>query len=137
VLKIAGFALCLVYFACVLAGVPLAAPRVAPWFLSALSAAFVWGYLVARGRASVAVAVVIVVTLVFPIGALIAIGWPVYASWSALAASFWGAAKERGPLGGVEFLAPTFAAALCAGIVSRLRSNSAVKPDAPLARRLP
>jgi hypothetical protein len=124
-LKIAAFALCLVYFACVLVGVPLAGPRIAPWFLSALSAAFVWCYLVfARGHASVAVAVVIVVTLVLPLGALIAIGWPVYRSWGALAASFWAAAEERGPFGGVEFLAPTIAAALCAGIVGRLRSNA-------------
>jgi hypothetical protein len=43
-LKIAAFALCLAYFACVLAGVPLAGPRIAPWFLSALSALFVWCY---------------------------------------------------------------------------------------------
>ena len=89
-LRIAAFALCLVYFACVLAGVPLAGPRIVPRFLSALSALFVWCYLVfVRGRASVALAVVIVVTLVLPLGALIAIGWPVYRSPSALAASFW------------------------------------------------
>jgi hypothetical protein len=136
-LRIAAFVLCLVYFACVLAGVPLAGPRIAPWFLSALSALFVWCYLVfVRGRASVALAVVIVVTLVFPLGALIVIGWPVYRSWSALAASFWAAAEERGPFGGVEFLAPTIAAALCAGIVGRLRPNIAVTPT-PSARRLP
>lgn len=124
-LKIAAFALCLVYFACVLVGVSLAGARIAPWFLSALSAAFVWCYLVfARRHASVAVAVVIVFTLVLPLGALIAIGWPLYRSWSALAASFWAAAEERGLLGGVEFLAPTIAAALCAGIVGRFRSNA-------------
>jgi hypothetical protein len=135
--KIAAFALCLVYFACVLAGVPLAGPQIAPWFLSALSVAFVWCYIVARGRASIAVAVVIVVTLVFPIAALIAIGWPVYESWSALTASFWAAAKERGLIGGVEFLAPALAAMLCAGIVSRLRSKSAANQDTPSAARLP
>jgi len=136
-LKIAAFALCFVYFGCVLAGVPLAGPRLAPWFLSVLSAVFMWCFLAARGRASIALAVVIVFTLVFPIGALIAIGWPLYSSWSALASSFWDAAIERGAFGGVEFLAPTIAAALVAGIVRRLHSNLAVNLDARSARRLP
>jgi hypothetical protein len=137
-LKLAAFALCIVYFACVVVGVSSLGPTTAPWFLSGLSAAFVWCYLsFARGRVSVALAVVIVVTLVLPIGALIAIGWPVYRSWTALAASFWGAFQERGPLGGVELLAPAVAATLCAGIVAWLRSNIAVNPDAPSARRLP
>jgi hypothetical protein len=135
-LTIAAFAFCLVYFACVLIGVPLVGPRMAPWFLSLLSAAFVCSYLVlARGRTAIALAVVIVVTIVFPLGALIAIGWPVYRTWEALLASFWAAFIERGPLGGVEFLAPTIAAMLCAGIVGRLRSN--IVADAPSARRLP
>ena len=76
--KIAAVALCLVYFVCVLIGVPLIGPRIAPWFLSLLSAAFVYCYLVlARGRIAIALAVVIVVTIVFPLAALIAIGWPV------------------------------------------------------------
>ena len=119
-LKIAALALCLVYFACVLMGVPFVGPRISPWFLSALSAAFVWCYLIfVRGRAGVAVAVVILVTLIFPVGALIFIGWPVYRSWSALAESFWAAAQIRGAFGGVEFLAPTVAAALCVGVVRR------------------
>jgi phosphotransferase system glucose/maltose/N-acetylglucosamine-specific IIC component len=136
--KVAAFALCLVYFAFVLAGVPLAGPRIAPWFLAVLSAAFVWCYLVlTRGRISVALAVVIVVTLVLPLGALIVIAWPVYQSWAGMGASFWAAFEERGPFGGVEFLAPTIAAALCASVVRRWRSNIAVNPDAPSARRLP
>jgi hypothetical protein len=131
--KIAAFALCLVYFACVLAAVPLAGPRIAPWLLSALSAAFVWCYLVlARGRAGVALAVVIVVTFVFPIGALVMIASPLYSSPAALAASLWAAFEERGPLGGVELLAPAAVAALCAGIVGRLRSKIAVTPHVPL-----
>ena len=110
----------------------------APWFLAGLSVAFVWCYLVlARGHISVALAVVIVVTVVLPLGALIVIGWPVYQSWSALVASFWVAFEDRGPFGTVEFLAPTIAAALGAGVVRRWRSNIAVDPDAPSARRLP
>ena len=137
-LKFVALALCLIYFALVLTGVPLAGPRAAPWFLAILSAAFVWCYLVlAHGRISVALAVVIVVTFVLPLGALIVIGWPVYQSWAMLAASFWAAFEDRGPFGGVEFLAPMIAAALCAGVVRRWRSNTAVNPDAPSARRLP
>jgi hypothetical protein len=125
--KIAALALCLVYFACVLTGVPFVGPRVSPWFLSVLSAGFVWCYLMfVRGHAGVAVAVVILFTLVFPVGALVFIGWPVYRSWSALAESFWAAAQIRGPMGGVEFLAPTIAAALCAGIVGRLTAQRKV-----------
>lgn len=128
-LKIAALALCLVYFACVIAGVPLVGPRISPWFLSALSAAFVWCYLVlVRGHVGVAVAVVILVTIVFPVVALIFIGWPVYRSWTALAGSFWAAAQIRGPFGGVEFLAPTIAAALCAGIVRRKSNAPTLSP---------
>lgn len=123
-IKLAAFALCIVYFVCVVASVPLVGPANNPWFLSGLSVAFVWCYLgLARGRGSVALAVVIVVTLVLPIGALVAIGWPVYRSWTALAESFWRAFQERGPLGGVEFLAPPVAAAICAGIVGWFRSG--------------
>lgn len=124
--KIAALALCLVYFACVVMGVPFVGPRISPWFLSVLSAAFVWCYLMfVGGHAGVAVAVVILFTLVFPVGALILIGWPVYRSWGALAESFWAAAQIRGH-GGVEFLAPTIAAALCAAIVSRLTAQRKV-----------
>jgi hypothetical protein len=134
-LKIATVMLCAGYFVCVLAVVPWAGPRMAPWVLSALSVALVWSYLVlARGRATAPLAVVIVVTLVFPIGALVMIAWPLYASRTDMITSLWTAFAERGPVGCTELLAPTATAALCAALVRRWRRSTAVNPDAAAPR---
>jgi len=129
--SIAAVALCLLYLASVLVGVPLVGPRMAPWFLSLLSAAFVISYVfLVRGRGVVAMAVVAAVTIILPLGALVAIGWPVYRNWNALLASFWAAFADRGGLGVLEFFAPTIVALLCAGVVRRMRPNPALNRTA-------
>ena len=115
---------CLIYFLGVLAGVPLIESTIVPWFLAAWSVAFVWCYLsLVRGRAVVALAVVVVVTLAFPIVSLFAIGWPIYRSWPALTDSLWSAFQERGTFGGVELLLPLIAAACCVALMRQLRSH--------------
>ena len=119
---IAAVVLCVVYFSCVLAGASVVGPAIAPWFLACLSIAVVWCFVAyARGHAGVALAVVVVVTVVLPIGALLALAWPIYESWSRSIASIWTAFQERGVLGGVELLVPPVAAALCAGVLTRVR----------------
>ena len=124
--RVVTVAICVLYCAGVLAGVPLVGPSISWSFLAAWSAAFVWCYLaVLRGRALTAVSIVIVVTIVLPIVALIAIAWPTYRSWSALAASLWPAFQDRGALGGLEFLAPLMAALICVPLAHRFSFNVA------------
>jgi hypothetical protein len=111
---IVAIVICLLYFAGVLVGVPLAGQPFAPWFLAVWSAVFVACYLVVtRGNRIAAVSIVIVVTLVLPFAALVAIAWPIYHSWPAMVASFGGALQERGSFGIIELLAPLAVALLC------------------------
>jgi hypothetical protein len=112
-------AICVLYFAGVLAGVPMVGPANSWAFIAVWSAAFVWCYLVLlRGRALAAVSVVIVVTLVFPTLALIAIAWPDLEF-------LWPAFVDRGALGVLEFFAPLIVALLCVQLAHRLRSDAA------------
>ena len=108
------------YFACVLAIVPMAGPAITPWLLACLSILFVWCYLrFARGRATMAVGIVVLVTLVLPLVALIVIGWPLYPTWSSLGASLWAAFQDRGIFRIVEFVAPAGIAAIGAVLLVR------------------
>ena len=110
---IVAIVICLLYFAGVLVGVPLAG-EFAAWFLAVWSAVFVVSYLViARGSRITALSIVIAVTLVFPFAALVAIVWPIYHSWPTMVASLGGALQERGSFGIIELLAPLAVALLC------------------------
>lgn len=103
------------YFAGVLAGVPMVGPTISWVFIAAWSAAFVWCYLAfLRGRAFTAVSIVIVVTIVLPLVALVAIAWPNFDF-------LWPAFQDRGALGGLEFFAPLIAALICVLLARRLR----------------
>jgi hypothetical protein len=114
---VAAVAICVLYFAGVLATVPIAGPIMAWAFIAAWSAGFVCCYLAfLRGRARTAIAVVIVVTIVLPIVALIAMAWPKLEF-------LWPAFQDRGALGGLEFFAPLVAALVCVLLARRLRSN--------------
>src|SRR5689334_14969939 len=110
---IVAIVICLLYFAGVLVGVPLAG-EFAAWFMAVWSAVFVVCYLViARGNRIAALSIVIAVTLVFPFAALVAIVWPIYHSWPTMVASLGGALQERGSFGIIELLAPLAVALLC------------------------
>ena len=116
---IAIAAICLLYFAGVLASVPLAGASTSWALIAAWSAVFVWCYLLfLRGGAYAAVSIVIVVTIVLPLVAVIAIAWPTFDS-------LWPALQDRGVLGALEFFAPLIAALLCVWLAHRLRSNIA------------
>jgi hypothetical protein len=133
---LASPAILLVYVVVMAIGVPEFGPVYSPWFLAALSALFVWCYVaVAGGRTVVSFATVFLVTLVFPLGFLVVIGWPVYNSWSVLVSSFVSAFYEHGQLWGLELLLPLVAALATAVSINRRRSNIAVKQSAPQAAR--
>src|SRR5438876_461034 len=118
---VAAVAICVLYFAGVLATVPVAGPIMAWAFITAWSAGFVCCYLAfLRGGARTAIAVVIVVTIVLPIVALIAMAWPKLEF-------LWPAFQDRGALGGLEFFAPLVAALVCVLLARRLRSNVDVR----------
>jgi hypothetical protein len=48
---------------------------------------------------------------------LLAIGWPVYQSWSMMVADYFSAVRKYGQLGGFELLVPLAAALLVASFV--------------------
>ena len=119
---IISVSVCLLYFAVVVALVPLFTSITAPLFLAAWSVAFVWCYLAPiRGRAVVALVVVAVVTVVLPIGYLFASGWYIYRSWSVLSGSLWFAFEQLALLEGIGFFVPIVAAACCIALMRRLR----------------
>ena len=116
-------AICVLYFAGVIVGVPMVGPYFSWLFLATWSAVFVWCYLsLLVGRPLTAVLIVIVVTIVFPIVALLAIAWPTYRSWSSLFASVWPALQDRA-LGGLELIAPLVAALVCVPFARRFSFN--------------
>jgi hypothetical protein len=115
---IAPFAVSIVYVVAVGVGIFMVAPDWVPWLCAALSAAYVWCYVVvARRRSMVALLIVFVVTLAFPISGLFAIGWPIYHSWSTMVASITASLREYGQLAGLELLVPLLAALLVAAFV--------------------
>ena len=122
---VAALGLCVLYFAGVLAGVPLCGPTITPWFLAGWSTAFVWAYLAfARGRAIAALAIVMVVTTLLPVIALFALVWPLYRSPSGISASLWSEFRGRGLLGGLELFAPLMAAGITTFFIGRARPNA-------------
>lgn len=132
---LAPIALCLLYVATV-AGLSSVFGSVAsPWLVALLSLLFLLAYRwFVRGALTVPLAVVFFVTLVFPITVLLAIGMPVYQSWSSTAASLLASLRDHGQFWGLELFAPLLAAAAGA-LILRWRSNIAVKRDAPQAAR--
>ena len=110
--------ICLLYFAGVLVGAPLAGSALTPWFLAVWSAVFVCGYLrFTRGHPMTALIVVMIVTVFVPVFALVALVWPLYASPSAILASLWTEFRERGPSGAFALLVPLIAAGILAYLV--------------------
>ena len=128
---LATIALCLLYVAAVVSLGSAFGPAASPWLIALLSLLFLLAYRwFVRGSLTVPLAVVFVVTLVFPIAVLLAIGMPVYHSWSSTAASLYASLRDHGQFWGLELFAPLLAAAAGA-FVLRWRSNIAVKRDAP------
>lgn len=108
-------ATCVLYVAGVLTSVPLAGAGISWALIAVWSAAFAWCHIaLLHGRAFTAVSIVIVVTIVLPVVALIALAWPNLDF-------LWPAFEDRGALGGLEFLAPLIAALLYVLLAHRLR----------------
>ncbi len=119
-------AVCLLYVAGVLAGAYMVGSDISWAFLAAWSAVFAWCYLtLARGSPRAAISIVIVVTIVCPAAALVAVVWPIHRTWPALYSTLWPALKDRGVVGGLEFLAPLGAALICIHVTRHLRFNVA------------
>ena len=115
---IVPFAISAVYVVAVCVGILAVAPYFVPWICAALSAVFVWCYVVfGRRRSTIALLIVFLVTFAFPISGLIAIGWPVYHSWSTMVADYFSSVRKYGQLGGFELLVPAAAALLVAAFV--------------------
>ena len=134
--KIAALALALAYVGFVFFAVPYIGPIWSPWALSVASLVFVLGFvLITHGKALWAVSLVALLTLLFPMAFLVAIGWHHYPSVGELLSSYLSTLKEHGQLSGFELLFPLLSAGLAAVIASRTRSNIAVKRDAPQAAR--
>jgi len=132
----ATLALVLAYLGFVFAAVPYIGPIWSPWVLSVASLSFVLAFvLITHGRALWAVSLVVLVTLLFPIAVLLAVGWSHYPSFGELLSSYLATLNEHGQLSGFELLLPSLIAALGAVLVNRKRSNIAVKRDAPQAAR--
>src|SRR6185369_14385599 len=112
--------LSVVFVAGVILGTSLAGPEFTPWFLGAWSVAFTWSLVaLARGSASVALAIVFVVTVLLPIVALFIVGWSTRDSISGLTAAIVSAFYDRGMRRAVEFFGPMVAAMIVALIVRR------------------
>jgi hypothetical protein len=112
--------LCVAYVVGVFAGTALAGPEWTPWFLGAWSIAFTGAFVVfARGQAGVALAIVLLLTVLLPLGALFIVGWPARESVPGLIVSIWAAFEERGWHRAVEFLGPVVASAIAALVVRR------------------
>jgi len=122
---VAALAICVLYFAGVLAGAPLCGPAITPFFLAGWSAAFVWAYLaLARGRAIAALAIVTVVTALLPVAALFALVWQLYRAPSGISASIWSEFRGRGLLGGLELFIPLITAVVMTFLIRRSRPNA-------------
>ena len=111
--------LVLAYVAAVFFGAPAVGPGRAEWLLPVLSVLFVWGYLrLVQGGPLVPLALVAMLTLVFPLTVLAWIGLPSHHTpW----ASLWAVLQflgEHSPLWGLEMGISTltaFAVALAVG----------------------
>src|SRR5262245_5499100 len=89
--------LCVVYVVGVFAGTALVGPEWTPWFLGVWSIAFTCAFITfARGQAGIALAVVLLFTVLLPLAALFVVGWPMRESVPGLVASIWSAFAERG-----------------------------------------
>lgn len=134
--KLATLALALVYVCFTVFAVPDIGPSWSPWVLSVVSLVFVLAFsAITRGRAFWAVSLVALITFLFPITVLLAIGWSHYPSFSELLSSYLATLNEHGQLYGLELLFPSLGAGLGAALAHRMRSNIAVKRDAPQASR--
>ena len=133
--KIAALVLALAYVGFVFFAVTYIGPIWSPWVLSVVSLVFVLGFILIHGKGLWAVSLVALFTLLSPIAVLIAIGWSHYPSFGELLSSYLATLSEHGQLSGFELLLPLLSAGLGAGLASRMRSNIAVKRDAPQAAR--
>jgi len=133
--KIAALALALAYVGFVFFAAPYIDPIWSPWLLTVASLVFVLGFIRIRGKGLWAVSLVALFTLLFPVAVLVEIGWPHYPSFGELLSSYLATLSEHGQLSGFELLLPLLSAGLGAVLANRMRSNIAVKRDAPQAAR--
>lgn len=107
------------------AGIPHVGPLWTTWLLAGASFLFVLCFiLIARAHAWVPLVLVLLLTLVFPLVILVAIGWPHYPSFGALVSSYVSALWQHGQLRGFELAVPVFSAVLGWLVAGRLRSHS-------------
>ena len=117
-------AVVLAYAVAVFVGVPALGPGLAEWFLLVLSVLFVWTYLaLGRGRSSVPITSVAVLTLLFPLAVLARISLPSYGSWPAALEAVLLSLRRDGLLWGLELTFPTAAAIATAALLKRRRSS--------------
>ena len=135
-MKIATLALAFAYVGFVFVVAPYMAPRWSPWVLSAASLVFVFLYIfTAHGNVLWAISLVALFSLLFPVAVLVAISWSHYPSFGAQLSSFIATVREHEQLWGFELLLPLISAGLGAVVAKHMRSNIAVKRDAPQAAR--
>jgi hypothetical protein len=102
-------------------GIPAFGPAISPWFSTALATMFVALFLVvSHGKAWVALAVVTIFTLIFPLVMLVFIGWGTYPSLSSQLHAIISSLFNHGQFWGAEMLLPLFSGWLVAQIISRL-----------------
>jgi hypothetical protein len=121
----------LVYIGGFFAAVPNMEPAWSPWFMGLMSVVFAIAFThLANGSRFIALSLVVVVTVVFPIAVLLFVVSPQDQSLGASVSSLVSNFREHGSLWGFELLSSVIGAALALLIAERMRSNSPVETDA-------
>lgn len=103
--------------------------------MSAITFLFVFAFVVwARGPTVLALSIVVLLTVVFPVAVLLLIGSPVYASWIETIQVIWRASREHGALFGYEWVVPLLSACLAAVLAHQVRSNKPLQATREDAR---
>jgi hypothetical protein len=119
---IVAIPLVVAYVVAVFVGAPAVGPGAFEWLLMLLSALFVWAYLVpARGGPLVPLALVAVLTLLFPLAVLTWVGLPTHRTWWAALTAVFLSFRDHGSLWGLEIVFPIAGAAAMAFVTKRMK----------------
>jgi hypothetical protein len=92
--------------------------------VAAVTFLFVFAFVAwARGRTVLALCIVVLLTIMFPVAVLLFIGSPTYASWTETIQVIWRASRETSPLLGFEWGIPLLSACAAAVSARHIRSN--------------
>jgi hypothetical protein len=114
-----------IYIAIFIFGVPAVGSDYSPWFMGIVTVIFTTLLLIySNVKISIIIVFVVLLTVIFPIAVLYAIGWSAYSSFLEQTTVMFATFFTHGQLWGLEMLVPT----LCAAVTSVITNRSKMTP---------